>query len=62
MLVLTFKIWATCMVLTVACVIVHDFPKRKGGVADIIVTCITAGMVVIDVVLLFALMIMGIWS
>jgi uncharacterized membrane protein len=62
MLVLTFKIWATCLVFTVACVIANDFPKRKGGMVDIIVTCMTAGLVVIDVLLLFALMIMAIWS
>jgi len=61
MLVLLFKIWCTCLILTVPCLMLHDFPKKPKGTFDMVVTIATAAFVVLDILLLFVLMIMAIW-
>lgn len=60
-MIILFKIWCTCLVLTIPFIMVQDFPKLKGGKADIFITISTAAMVIVDIVLLFALLIGGIW-
>jgi len=62
MLILTFKIWCTCLVLTVPAVIVNDFPKKPNGLFDMLATITMAAFAVVDILLLFVLMIMAIWS
>lgn len=61
MLVLMFKIWCTCLILTVPCVLLNDFPKKPKGTFDKVATITTAAFAVVDILLLFVLMIMAIW-
>lgn len=62
MLVILFKIWCTCLVLTIPCIILNDFPKKPGGPFDMFMTILTFAFVVVDIVLVFALMILAIWD
>jgi hypothetical protein len=62
MLVILFKIWCTCLVLTIPAVILNDFPKRPGLMFDMVTTITMAAFAVVDVLLLFVLLIMAIWS
>jgi hypothetical protein len=60
MLVLLFKIWCTCLVLTVVAVILNDFPKKPGLMFDMLTTITLAAFVFVDIVFVFVMMIMAI--
>ena len=61
-LILVFKIWCTCLVLTVPCLVLNDFPKRPNGFFDAFATILLGIMVTLDLVLIFVQVLMAIWS
>lgn len=61
MFLITLKIWGTCIVLTMASWLIYDFPKKPGSLFDVMVTTVCAAFVVVDIILFFVLVLMGIW-
>jgi hypothetical protein len=60
-MLMLFKIWCTCLVLTLPFIMMHDMPRQAGGKLDAFIIIGTLAMAVVDIVLLFVLMIAGIW-
>lgn len=65
MLVLMFKIWCSCLLVTIPCIIVNDFANytaKPNGLFGMFVKLILVAFVAVDVVLVFVMMLMAIWS
>jgi hypothetical protein len=60
-MLILFKIWCTCLVLTIPFIMAQDLPRHAGSKTDAFIIIGTAAMAILDLVLLFALLIGAIW-